>query len=423
MATTQKTAMNNSVLGILDTLIDEINEHEKQASVKKTAADDGSGSGSYKKDPGSKGGESTHPTAKLDGGNHPASYGAHGAETSKDVKEEVPNCPDSTSTSVNEDGRDHDHVQVGMRASATGEAPEIENAYKGTKDDPGTSTKVNAEHMGEKYSSMAFPALYKEAVAKTELLLTRLAADQTFGSKQASATTTADAAAAGYALADLAAMSPDDPRMAKMAAAHDLVATIQKEAFDDADLAGEYLYKLAAQEQAMMPPEEGPPPTEASLPPEMGGGAAPPPEAAAAGGAPPEGGEGGGGPEEIEAAINEFANAMIEAGVPPEALVQAVAQAAQQHAGGGGAPGGAPPGGPEAGGMGGDPAAPGGEKMGAARVPYEELVSLHKWASAVCDRMQHGGFRRTYPRQGSKQAADRKEAVEYLNYIAEALRA
>lgn len=441
---------DDAILSKIGSLIDEVD------SAKKTASEDGGGSGGYKKDPGSKGGMSTHPTADADGGNHPASVGARGKENESDIKEKIPNSANSTSDSVGAEGKGYGHVNIGMNQSATGEDKSVENGYKGTKQDPGTTTPVDASSMGEKYSSLDTVALHKLACDKMDAFMTRLGADERLTSKTAAATPPAatppkkgeknasDAAAAGYALAELANAQPNDPRLVKAAAGQELVASVIRQAYADADMVGEFLCKLAkaetdrmksAGDPSMMPPGMPPGDPNAMLPPEMGGGGAGAMapgaggEMGGAGAPPPEGGAGGmegGDPAAAEGAgaggppgdeeIIELANGLIEAGIPPEKLIAALEQAAGQ-----------PGFGEPTAGAGGEPGAGAGDEGGAqkaaaAPITRPEAEQLYKVAHLVQNNMTSGKFRRTYHQANSKKANDRKEFVDYLGYVREVLK-
>jgi hypothetical protein len=456
-------AFQNSVLGQLGSLIDEINGEtvktaaQHKAAMQKRADDEAGGSGSAKKDPGGYTGPSTHPSAKADGMNHPAPVGFRAKENEKDVKEDVPDNVEEAPD--NQQDSDYDHVQLGTKKAPTGEDPSAEDSYKGKKDDPGTSHPADAEDVGEKYSAWSFPKLYKAACAKLEAVLERLAADEDVAPTARStrtpaftATTPAQktagadpelAARAGSELAMMAAalgQSPDEDSFQKFAVANDVTHALMVEGYQDADLVGEFLYKTAAYEEQLlkqaageMPPDMPPgmPPGMPSmpgggdLPPEAAGGPAGPGGAGAgppidAAGAPPElggpdggmgghgGGAGGGGGDD---AINEMANALIDAGIPPEKLIAAL-QGAAGGAGGGGAGG---PGG-------GEPALGGeGEKAGGAqRLPRQDILAMHKIALDCRQHMASGRFRLKPPRDKTAQAA-RIEAVNYLSYLKEVL--
>ncbi len=451
-------AFHNNILADVNSLIDEINVGAtKSASVKK-AEEEASGSGSAGKDPGGYKGKTTHPSGKADAGTQGASVGFRGKENTEDVKKDVPVSVEDAP--VNKQDSDYDQIQVGTKKSPTGEDPSVENAYKGDKDDErdgergGTAGPFNAEEVGEKYSSLAFPQLYKIACVKANGVLAKIAnGEKTAASKSTKVASapaapaaqktqepaSAEAAAAGYELAKLAAAfgtTPEDESVIKFAAAQRVVGGFIEEGFGDADAVGEYLYKVAHYQEQFKKKAEGempgmPPGGPGGAPPEMGGGmpgggadptggepgpgAEMPPDAG--GGAPGDAGAPGGGgvPDD---AINELANAFIDAGIPVEKLIAAL----QGAAGGGGAPGGdagGMPGGapPEAGGM------PGGEeaKAAAARLPAEvraDLPGVLNLCKRAASHMRAGKFRMCRP-ANDKVAAERVGAANYLNYIRE----
>lgn len=445
---------DGSVLKNISSLIDEINADHvvKHAAQKK--ADEAGGSGSAKKDPGGYKGQSTHPSAKADGNLHAAPVGARAAENERDVKKDVPVNVEETGA-IHADS-DNDQIQLGTKKAPTGEDPASERDFKGDKDDAGTSHPANAEEIGEKYSSLNFPQLYKMACARSNALLSRLASGETYqkeaGTKPAQPTQHAtqpveqgwskeaeQAVRAGYELSQLAAAfgtSPDDESLLKFAAAEEVVRNVITEGQEEADWVGEYLYKAAAYEreyqkhandptggameggagqEALLPPGAGPGGPGGALPPELGGDPG-------AGGAPagpgPEipggpGGPGGGGDQ--EEVVNEMANALLDSGIPPDLLIQAI----QQAAAGGGAGG---PGGPGPGGEGAEPGATpgGGEKAGSQYLGHDALQSLYKVAHQVKNHMASGRFRLTAPTNKTAQH-ERNEAVEYLSYVKEVL--
>lgn len=452
----------SSGLGRVASLIEEL-DGIKTASAKpvvkpaqpaaqqtKTASEMGT-SGQGSKDPGGYnrfgGGPSTHPSAKVDAGVQSAPMGARAKENEADVKKDVPVSVDSVSPGSGGD-QDSKQMNIGTHQSATGEDPKVEDHFKGDKDDPGTSSPANSDDVGEKYGSMDFEQLSKEAVDHMEDVLASIAR----GDVAASAPKTAaaqQAAQAGYQLAAVAGQ-PAEKQFDKQAAATDLLATVMADACLDADLAGEYYYKYAEHRQAeaqtqanaqrgqvkragpmdMMGGGGGGAAPEAAAPdPMAGGGGMPPDPAAGGGGMPPDpaamgggdpmagGAEGGagGGPE---AAVGELANALMELGIPVEKLVAAL----QGGAGGGGemppgAEGGMPPGMP-GGAEGGMP--PGGEaKAGSARlkIPADEVRLLLKLSNDIKVAQKAGRIRITEAKLGTKQAVDREELKRYLREV------
>jgi hypothetical protein len=115
-------------------------------------------------------------------------------------------------------------------------------------------------------------------------------------------------------------------------------------------------------------------------------------------GAPPHG---GGGEHD---AINELANALIEAGIPPEQLLAAVEQASGGQGG-------------EAAGL---PApAMGGEKAGSSRakISPEDRPLLVKLAQDVIRHRNAGRTRLKEAREGSAARQARNEVISYVREI------
>lgn len=418
----------NSVFADIGNLIEELN-----ASRQKSAANQAGGSGSASADPGGHRGKSTHPSAKTDSHTQAAPTGSRAEENARDVEKDIP-ANVQTSGGVGRDSN-YNQIQVGTRKTPVGEDPSTEDAYKGTKEDPGTTSPADASEVGEKYSSSSFIETYKVACALTQNVLARIANDESFESTKQAGEYTGSAgfdseadisAEAGYELAKVAqALGQDtiDEGVVKFAAARDVTALFYKEACVEADLVGEFLYKTAAYENALAKKAEDPaaaglPPEamggEGQLPPEMGGGQLPPEAGGMGAGGMPPGGPGGGEPDGDEAAVNELANALIDAGVPPEQLLEALHAVLQ----GGGEHGGAPDGGAgEQAMMAGD-----GEKTSSANRPSrEDLVTVFHGTKRAAEKMYEGSFRRVRP--NSKQALDeRNNTVAYLNYLREFLR-
>ena len=442
---------DNSVIGQIGSLIEEVNASpEKRASHRKNAENQAGGDGSAGQDPGGRRGGSSHPSAKADAGTQAARTGARADENAKDVSEEIP-------ANVQGEGpgtcSDYNQLQIGTRKAPTGEDPSSEDDYKSGKEDPGTSHPANASEIGEKYSSWSFPEIYKVACDLTNNVLARIANGEQLqerGSKQASSQhgreadiEALQASEAGYELAKLASQlgqTEVDDSVIKFAAAQDITIAFQKAGAEEADLVGEFLFKTAQYEQQMLKQSEGnpmgagmegpPPGMEAGLPPGgPGGGAELPPEmggqpsAGGEGGGPPMGGEGGGGGED---AINELANALIDAGVPPEKLMEAIQAIAAGEGGGEGAPpgaeammGGGGSSGPESA-MTGDV---GSEKPASARISRDDMITLYKAAASATDLQYSGRFKRVPANRLNKQSrAVRDETVNYLSYIREVFR-
>lgn len=450
----------SNILADVNALIDEIDAGAtKKASAQKKAEEEAAGSGSAGKDPGGYMGKTTHPSGKADAGTQAAPVGFRGKENSEDVKKEIPHNVEEAA--VNKQDSDYDQYQVGTKKAPTGEDPSTEDAYKGDKDDSrqgergGTAGPFNAEEVGEKYSSLKFPQLYKIACDKANGVLAKLAnGEKTAASKAASntksaastqtqkntqpeAVDSADAAQAGYELAKIAAAfgtTAEDESVVKFAAAKRVVEGFIAEGFDDADATGEYLHKLAHYQDQFSKRAEGEmPPGMPGMPPGMppggdpmagggdptggepGPGAEMPPDA---GGGDPMAGGGGAGGGMPDEAINELANAFIDAGIPVEKLIAAL----QSAAGGGGGGEEAPPE------MGAEPGAEAGAgplpeeaKAAAARLPAEmraELPKLKQICVKVANHLKAGKFKMKKP-ANAKVAAERVGAVNYLNYIRE----
>jgi uncharacterized protein YbjQ (UPF0145 family) len=340
--------MDNTLLGRISGLLTELDGEAKAAAVKSATELDLSGSGS--KDPGSKGGKTSHPTGKLDGNSGPAVLGSRGKENEADLKDAYTAGVDNTSPS-DIGGQDDKQYNIGAHQSATGEDPSVEDDYKGTTSDPGTSHPADASRMGEKYSSMRFPALVKLAYSKMNDSLALLANGESVSANRIDETKLA--AQAGYELAD--ALTSGGVGQDKTAAVQALFAGIIKEAEQDADNVGQLMHayrELQKQAEAGMDPAM----MEGTISPE-GSGAGP--EAGPPGGAPsgsaggvpmmpggegghgePDGdeggmpdmgggmgGEGGEGGGDHQAAVEELLNALMELGISPEQL-GAVAQGA-----------------------------------------------------------------------------------------------
>ena len=323
--------------------------------------------------------ESSHPSAKGDNNTMPAVEGARSAENVSDIKEqEGPAGVDSTSPAVPGTQQDKVMPNIGMSQSATGEAPEIEDKYKGEKADPGTSHPATAE-MGEKYAKLTFQQkvaqfnrLANEALAEVAIGMTQKRAEEDEeeddehegknkgglkgdqykldvnnngkieGSDLAALRNDKEAAyLAGYEAAAYAGLTQKQASAHVQNVLHDTMA----DAMRTADLVGNYLYAFS--KQAAYEAESGGAEGESDM------GAMPP----AAG--PEMGGEGG---EDGEEALAEFVAALDEMGITPEEFVAAV------QAGEGGDAG-APVGGmPPADAM---PAAPEAMKMASAAKAYK----------------------------------------------------
>src|SRR5262245_4417272 len=121
---------------------------EVDGEAVKSASEMGT-SGQGTKDPGGYQGKSSHPSADADPSTQSAPMGSRAKENESDVKEDHPG---SGVDHVSPGGADEDKVMpnIGTRQSSTGEEPSVEDDYKGSKEDPGTSHPANAEDIGEK---------------------------------------------------------------------------------------------------------------------------------------------------------------------------------------------------------------------------------------------------------------------------------
>jgi len=152
----------------LAALADEIKAEKTAAATRtKTAAPTPSDPGGYK-------GPSTHPIKDTDNSAQVAAEGARSSENTADVKADIakPAVDSTPEAKPGQDEQDKVQVNIGTQQSATGEDPSVEDAYKGTKDDPGTSHPATAED-GEKYSSLSF----KEAHARFTAIANEVLAD------------------------------------------------------------------------------------------------------------------------------------------------------------------------------------------------------------------------------------------------------
>lgn len=144
----------NAVFKQLSDFFAEI-DGEKTAAFK--AAD------SPRSEPGSIGGETSHPSKNVDDRLIAEQTGARYSENTSDVKDNVgkpsvENAP-TYSWDGKGSGKQMEHqVQIGAKHAPTGEDPSSERDFKGDKEDPGTSSVMKADD-GEKYGSWDFRKL------------------------------------------------------------------------------------------------------------------------------------------------------------------------------------------------------------------------------------------------------------------------
>jgi len=333
-------------------------------------------------DPGGFDGPTSHPSKKTDDNLQPAEEGSQSADNTAEIKSMIPDSIDSKPIATPENTPKVTDNQLGQgvdKAKPTGEDPSTEDDYKGTPegdkqdgDMGGTSHPATGDY-GEKYSAdrvarMSTRELCKAAADLGNEIAADIASGAIYGRQQP---TTKQAAYAGRAASSEA--SNIDETLDAIAS--DVVQSVVKNAYDDADNVAAYLAHSLVQlqkqaEGEMMDPAGGGDESEdhgsdeyagmpgEEMPPEGGmGGEELPPEAAEllaamsgmegggmggeedmglGGGDPGLGGGdpglgGMGGPEEGPAipdsmgedeAIQELAMALLESGIDPQELMQ-----------------------------------------------------------------------------------------------------
>ena len=260
-------------------------------------------------------GETQHPSRDVDDHTHPYTPGAHARLQSEDMKRRSPRTVDSVPDEVYRGGSGRQsqfQTNLGVQSSATGEDPEVEDDYKGTKDDPGTSHPADAEEIGAKYSAymeMPFGDLAVAVADGNNHLLSRLIAYK---------------AASAYAATNTAANYQQQQQQQHQSQptlssdGYNLIVGTVRDAHRAGEKVAEFFYDRLEQlkQAADLPPGvDGPPPGVVGPPPGMDG---PPP---GMDGPPP--GDGGGDP------IQELLAVCRELGIDPEEL------AAAARAGGG----------------------------------------------------------------------------------------
>jgi hypothetical protein len=162
---------------ILDDFLEDIHRMKKEARVKRAEPIS---------EPGGYMGRSTHPSASTDDNLIEGRTGARAAENTRDVKDnrEKPSV-DATSEAGKPAGegtpeQDKRQLNIGLESSSTGADPGVEDDYKGTKDDPGTSHPMKADD-GQKYAayrSMPLAKLAGHFAARRDSILAKLAGGQ-----------------------------------------------------------------------------------------------------------------------------------------------------------------------------------------------------------------------------------------------------
>jgi hypothetical protein len=290
-------------------------------------------------EPGSIGGETSHPSKSVDDSLQTAAEGSHSKDNEKVVEEQI-GAPAVNKASDNASDQDSHQLNLGTDQTSTGNDPAVEDKYKDTKEDPGTShpAKVGAE----KFASLSFE---KKASLLGELgnrCLAHIVRSKTAAAPAATpvapAATTkeaADAAAAGYDLAAVLGMADMTPEQRAIITVEQTV----KEASFDADLVIDFYkgFKQAMDDEASASEDNDKPGDE-------GTGGAPPPEGGA-----PAGGAGGGG--DLAAMLGGGGDPAAAGGAPPPAPGGGGDLGAMLGGAPGGMPGGMPGGDPAAGGM------------------------------------------------------------------------
>lgn len=408
---------DTSIINRINALLDELNSN----SMLKSASEDGS----YHSDPGGYSGASTHPSARVPSNTREPKLGQRYREHTQQHKDEHPgsgiDAAEGTSYSASQSSR---QLNVGIRQSATGEDPSVEDNYKSYKDDPGTSHPANAEDVGRKYGSANFSSIVDEAYHKMNSILADIASGNHINElsivKQATANVATNdaelAVNAGYEFADLllnefekqsqsndnynqtnadvvTGYSEEQHNLVKLASARDLVASIIKEASDDADKVAGYLTELVIQQQAALEKmafEEAI--AREALNQAVSGNNNPAPKVNEE---VPE--------EEVEStdedtaaddvdAINELANALVDAGISPDELLEALKERLEEEK----------------------------EEAGTPMPKtssYKELRNLVKIARKIRSHMSSGNFRLKKANPGTAARKHRDEAIAYLQEI------
>ncbi len=195
--------------GLLESLLQEIYP-TKTASVKRADKP--------LSEPGGYAGESTHPSTNTDDHLIKSRTGERAAENERDVKSNresptVDGTPEASApATTGTPEQDKKQLNIGTEQSSTGADASVEDDFKGTKDDPGTSSVMKADD-GQKYAqyrSLPIDTLFTKAAEMGNGLLADVVNSRT--GQQAPVTQAAPvaktAAAAGHDLA--AAFLPND---------------------------------------------------------------------------------------------------------------------------------------------------------------------------------------------------------------------
>ncbi|MDZ7346459.1 MAG: hypothetical protein ONA69_06630 [candidate division KSB1 bacterium] len=407
-----------SVLGRINALLNEINR-EKRAGVRrfKSAATD---------DPGGAAGETENPVKDVDNNAEEVEPGSRAAEHEEDIAAAYPGVGvDEVDPESGGDQADK-QIQSELTQSLTGEDPETEDNYKGEIEDPGTESPVNVEEIGRKYGSVSYPVLAKAAYSRMYDVLCSIASGEPTEKSAAHADSDEEfsfddwlqAAAVGYQMADEILKKEASNLEADDAAAVNLLHKAVEDASVDADLVGQWLGNYL-NERAKFANVDANPDAMAAMMAMANGGEPPPsepvpvdpsvpmPEEAEApvdqglGGTEPSGQEAS--QEEYERAVNDLVNALAEAGIPPEELVEA-AQAQAESA------------------EGAAEAIPPEDTKVAAYRPYywqqaRQMRQLAKLARAARRHIRNGKFRFKEAAPGTQARADRDEIISYIREV------
>lgn len=143
--------MQRSLFAQLNALAEEISQSTVKAAAEKSA-------GPVPSDPGGYQGASSHASTSVSNNVQTATEGARASEYESDIKAQQGATSVNNAPELPQEGRQDDvQLNIGTNAAATGEDPAAEKDFKGTKDDPGTSSPVKAND-GEKYSAVTFKA-------------------------------------------------------------------------------------------------------------------------------------------------------------------------------------------------------------------------------------------------------------------------
>ncbi len=355
-------------------------------------------------------GASTHPSAHVDDNLIPVRTGARSAENTADAKNnrESPAVDETAEATAGDSAgtsaQDKHQLNIGTNQSSVGSDPKTEDDFKGTKEDPGTTSVMKADD-GEKYAELRKLPIAKLAAQTVDLgntLLADIATGAAAGTPSASATKTASAGAAAPAVT--AAESQPSAEMKKQAAMQ-LVEHFYRDGAQRAELTINWLSacaeKVAADADDQHAGTSG------------DGGGAPPEQ----GGAPPAGLDaamaGQPGPEtqpSPDEALRELLAAMIEMGHTPDEIIRTCNEVAGAAGPGGGAPGGGA--GAMGGGMGGAPPAAGGMEMGGSD-KMAAATTLCKAANAAKSFRDSKGWRYA-PAKTAAETALRNQMFAFL---------